>query len=143
MPQSVLQTRRVMRPKFKDNPREWQKFAAIALCLLAGGAVLLWRRARISGVVLQGSLAIQASFLVLALFRPRAFRPLYLASMRFSHAMGSIVGRLLLIVCFILVLTPLGLLLRLLGHDLLQLRQPAGPTYWRPTRRCHRHDRSF
>jgi hypothetical protein len=133
-----------MPPKLKDNPREWKKFAAVAVLFLSFIASLLWRRAWISDLALQALLALFACLLILALIRPVSFRPLYLAGMRFSHAMGLVVGRILLILCFVLLLTPLAYLLRFLGHDLLQLRRPKScQTYWKPARRPSHPDRSF
>jgi hypothetical protein len=133
-----------MRLKLKDDPSEWQKFAATAALFLTLVSGLLWRRAWIPDLAVQAILFALATLLVLALIRPVAFRPFYRAAMRFSHAVGQVVGRILLVLCFIFLLTPLALLLRLLGHDLLQLRRPINrQTYWRPARRPSHPDRSF
>lgn len=133
-----------MRLKLKEDPREWQKFATVAALFLSLGSGLLWHRHHIPALAWQSILATSALFLILALIRPRAFRPLYRAGMRFSHAAGQVVGRVLLVLCFFFVLTPIALLLRLLGRDLLHLRPQKGtPSYWKPARPGAHHDRAF
>jgi hypothetical protein len=133
-----------MRLKLRDHPREWQKFAAVAVLFLALVSGLLWRRSWIPDPALRGILLTLAALLGLALVRPACYRFPYLAAMRFSHAVGQVVGRILLILCFLFLLTPLALLLRLLGHDLLHLRHPRNrQTHWQPARRPGHHDRAF
>ncbi|MCL4178904.1 MAG: hypothetical protein KJ072_14330 [Verrucomicrobia bacterium] len=133
-----------MRLKLRDNPREWQKFAAVGALFFAIVSGLLWRKSWIPDSALRGILVTLALLLALALVCPAWYRPPYLAAMRFSHAAGQVVGRVLLVLCFVLLVTPLALLLRLLGHDLLRLRRSRDArTYWRPARRPGHHDRSF
>lgn len=133
-----------MRLKLKDHPREWQKFATVAALFLSLICGLLWRRHVIPDQALQTTFATLAALLVLALLRPIVFGPFYRAAMRFSHAMGQIVGRILLILCFLFLLTPLALLLRLFGYDLLQLRPHKNTqSYWKPARPGSHHDRAF
>jgi len=54
------------------------------------------------------------------------------------------VGRVVLAVIYLLILTPAGLALRLAGKDPLQLRRPPhAPTYWRPAKDSSPLDRLF
>ena len=53
--------------------------------------------------------------LIAALICPRWFRGFYRAGMTVSFHFGQVVGKVLLTVFFFLFLTPLGLLLRLMG----------------------------
>ena len=58
--------------------------------------------------------------------------------------LGQAMGTLLLFLFFILVLTPLGVILRLLGKDLLRLKkQQDVDTYWQTTRGTGGHDKMF
>ena len=122
-----------MKLRLKEDPREWRKFGlGAALVLAAVVGVICWRATipKPAAVALLTGLAGAA---VLALARPAAFRGPYRLGMRVSHGLGRIVAPLLLGVIFFLVLTPLGLLLRLLGKDLLRLRRdPAARSYWQP-----------
>lgn len=58
-------------------------------------------------------------------------RALYMGWMYAAFPIGWVVSHLLLAAIFYLVLTPIGLLVRLLSHDPLQRRfEPSAPTYW-------------
>lgn len=130
--------------RLKEDPREWRTFGlalAGALALLL--ALLGWRGAvawRTAGLLAALPVALAGA----AIFVPRALRPVYRAGMRFGHALGRVVGGVALAVLFLAVVTPLGLLLRLFGKDLLRLRRPrSGETCWRPARRRSDLDRMF
>ena len=61
-----------------------------------------------------------------------------------SWHVGQVMGRLLLTVLFLLLVTPLGLLLRLLGKDLLELkRRPDAASYWHVAKKPGPLDRMF
>ena len=65
--------------------------------------------------------------------RPRLLRPIYLAWMCAAFPIGWLVSHLLLAAVFYLLITPLGLLLRLFGRDKLKLRlERDARTYWTP-----------
>ena len=53
--------------------------------------------------------------------------------MAFAHALGWVNTRILLIVFFFLVITPVAVVLRLLGKDPISWRlEPEAETYWKP-----------
>ncbi len=133
-----------MRPKLKEDPREWRKFAWAALAALTIVAALLWRRGTLSAVGF-GAVAGLAALLALGVaLRPRPARPFYRAGMTVGFYLGQVIGRVLLAGVFLLVLTPLGLILRLAGKDLLRLRRdPRRASYWEPARFTSHFDRQF
>ncbi len=51
---------------------------------------------------------------------------------RLAHAIGWVNARIILTVAFLLVLTPIGLILRLCGWDGLRLRHARATTNWVP-----------
>lgn len=122
-----------MKLRLREDPREWRKFGlstALVLALLTG---LLGWRGWISGPVLAGVLSALGGLALVALARPPWLRRPYRAGMRASHALGRVVAPVLLGLIFLLVVTPLGLLLRALGKDLLRLRRcPNADSYWQP-----------
>ncbi len=62
---------------------------------------------------------------------PRAVKPLYYAWMSMAVVLGFIMTRVILTIFFLLVLTPVGLVFRLLGKDLLNRKiDRQAPTYW-------------
>ena len=53
--------------------------------------------------------------------------------------LGAINTRIILSLMFYLLLTPIALVMKLLGRDPLQRRpDPAAPSYWRTSRRADR-----
>ena len=120
-----------MRIKLKEDPREWQKFTAAIAILLSLLAVSLWKRRILPPLVL----GVMLTFLVLALLaslvRPRWFRLPYRVGMTIGSAMGQGVGVILLALFFLLVLTPVAWILRLLNKDPLKLKKDVqATTYW-------------
>ena len=53
---------------------------------------------------------------------PRAYRPVAVVWLGFSHLLGAVVSRVLLTVIFLVVVSPIGLLRRMMGKDSLKLR---------------------
>lgn len=133
-----------MRLKLQENPREWQKFTAVAMLLPVIAGALLWRKGVLTLPMWLGLVTGAVSVCVFSLLRPRAFRAFYRGGMTASHHVGRAMGTVLLALVFLLVVTPLGLLLRVLGKDLLQLRRPpATDTYWQPARSASDLERMF
>ena len=95
-------------------------FALIgAFPLLSGDSVRAW------------SLAIAITFLVAALALPSVLTGLNRIWLRFGLLLHRIVSPVVLGIMFFLVVTPTGLLMRLLGKDPLRLRyEETASTYW-------------
>jgi hypothetical protein len=68
-------------------------------------------------------LVLLAAVAVAALLRPPWFRGYHLFSMRLGFALSRILGRVFLTLFFLVILTPLGWMLRLAGKDPLQLKR--------------------
>jgi carbamoyltransferase len=66
----------------------------------------------------------------LGLARPRAIRPVYTALTRVTYPVGWVVSQVLLAVLYFGVFTPLGLLYRLAGRDVLRRRRRPGQRSW-------------
>ena len=75
--------------------------------------------------------AAAASFLIAALAVPRVLRPANKLWFLFGMALGRITTPIVMGILFYLVVTPTGLIVRMLGKDLLRLRiDKAATTYW-------------
>jgi hypothetical protein len=84
----------------------------------------------IPGLVFAG---LAATIGPLGLLWPRTIRPVYLAAVVLAFPIGWLVSRTVLAILFFGLFTPLGLLFRLRGRDVLDLRfRPNAPTYWAP-----------
>ena len=130
--------------KLKEDPKEWMKFTAAMSVALGALTVLLWKRQIVSQTVLTFAMLLASAALSICLVRPKWFRRVYRVGMTVSFHIGQVVGKFVLAVFFWLVLTPMGLLLRLWGKDLLTLRRrTTSTTYWRSARISDQFDRQF
>ena len=133
-----------MRLNLKDEPKEWRKstlLAVVGLALLA--SVLRWRHVLANKTWL-AFLAVLAVVACAALLQPRWFRGYHRFSMRLGFAISQFLGRVALVLFFVFVLTPVGLVLRLTGKDPLQLKRPPNAeTFWHTAKDPSPLDRLF
>lgn len=133
-----------MKLNFKEDPKEWRKSALMsALALLILSSLLRWRKILPPNAwcVLLALLAIAAFSAVL---KPRWFRGYYRLSLRLGFYSSQFIGRCVLSVLFILIVTPLGLVFRLAGKDPLQLKRPrSAASHWHEAKDCGPLDRLF
>ncbi len=66
---------------------------------------------------------------LLGLSGTRAALPVYWAWMAVGFVMGNVISRVLVAAFFYLLITPMGLVMRLFGRDKLHLREPASTTW--------------
>ena len=76
------------------------------------------------------SLIISIIFLFLGLVNSKILNPLNKLWFKFGIFLGKIISPLLMGIIFFLVVTPIGLLMRLLNKDLLNLRFNNNGSYW-------------
>jgi hypothetical protein len=133
-----------MKLNLKDEPKEWRKSALLTIFGLALIVSLLrWRRHFPQNAWL-AVLAVLGATALAAIFRPRWFRGFHLFSMQLGFIISQLLGRAILAVFFIIIVTPMGWILRLAGKDPLQLRRPRNAeTYWSPARESSPLDRLF
>jgi|SRR5665213_3262043 len=129
---------------FKEDPKEWRKSALLtALGLAVLSSLLRWRK-HLPANCWFALLALLAAVAIGAVLQPHWFRGWYRLSLRLGFYSSQFLGRGVLAIFFIFILTPLGLALRLIGKDLLQLKHPRdAKTYWHQARDCNPLDRLF
>lgn len=133
-----------MKLRLSEKPRDWRVFGLSLAASLTLVLIFLGWRGTLRPMSAAGLALVPAGLVLLALAAPRALRPVYRAGMRVGFVLGVVMGRVMLALLFVLVVTPLGLLLRALGKDLLRQRRPrTGETCWRPARRRGELDRLF
>ncbi len=76
------------------------------------------------------SLVIAAAFLALALIRPSLLAPLNRVWLRFGLLLHKVVNPLVMGLIFYIVITPVGVVMRLCGRDVLRLKSSDAPSYW-------------
>jgi Saxitoxin biosynthesis operon protein SxtJ len=117
---------------FAPPSRMLRQFATLWTCfflLLAGWQ--LWRHDNEILAAVFAGLALTIGPLGLAW--PRLVRPVFVGWMVLAFPIGWLVSHAVLASVFFGLFTPLGLVFRLIGRDVLTLRQPQGrETYWTP-----------
>ena len=77
------------------------------------------------------SVIISAVFLILGLINSRLLTPLNLLWFKFGMILGAIISPIVMGIIFFLVVTPTGLILRIMGKDLLNKKyNKKKETYW-------------
>ena len=94
-------------------------FLLIALYPLTNnGEIRLW------------SVIISLFFLVLGILNSKILTPLNKIWFRFGIFLGKIISPLIMGIIFFLVVTPIGLIMKTLRKDLLNLKYSKNKTYW-------------
>ena len=76
------------------------------------------------------SLIVSLIFLVLGLLNSKILNPLNQIWFKFGVLLGRIISPLIMAIIFFFVVTPIGLIMRILGKDILNLRYNTKKTYW-------------
>ena len=76
------------------------------------------------------SLVIAVIFFILALLNSKILTPLNKIWTRFGIFLGNFISPIVMGIIFFFVVTPIGLLMRLFGKDVLNLKNNKSSTYW-------------
>ena len=76
------------------------------------------------------SLIISGIFLVLGLINSKLLLPLNKIWFKFGILLGNFIAPIVMGIVYFMVVTPTGLIMRLLGKDLLNLKKNNKDTYW-------------
>ena len=76
------------------------------------------------------SLIISAILLVLGLLNSKTLTPLNKIWFKFGLLIGSVVSPIVMSVVFFIVITPISLMMRILGKDILNLKRNNNDSYW-------------
>ena len=117
---------------WNPSQRDLRQFAL--LCVLFGGlvgALVLYRTG--SWPVPAAIWGVSATVGALGLLKPALVRPVFVGWIAAAYPIGWTISHLVLALTFYLVLTPIGLLMRLVGRDPLGRRPHRSPgSYWIP-----------
>lgn len=114
--------------KIKSGKKELREFGfTIGGILLLLGAVAVWR-GKASAAYL---ISFGAAFAILGAVLPPALKPLQKIWMSLAAIIGFFMSRLALSIIFYGVVTPIGILLKLSGKDILDEKiEKDKPSYW-------------
>ena len=76
------------------------------------------------------SLVVSLIFLVLGIINSNILSPLNKLWFKFGIFLGKIISPIIMGIIFFLVVTPIGLIMRLIGKDLLNLKYNNYKSYW-------------
>jgi hypothetical protein len=115
----------------RPDDRKLRQFTILAAVVLGVFAVVRYIKAGTSFSAL--IFAVAAVIIAgVGLAAPRLIRPLYVALTVATFPIGWVVSRLVLLVIFYVVITPIGLLLRFTGYDSLRLKRRSVDSHWEP-----------
>ena len=87
--------------------------------LIDGGTLRIW------------SVVISLAFLFLGLLNSKILSPLNLLWMKFGELLGKVIAPMVLSLIYFLVITPIGLLMRLIGKDFMKKNfSKKNNSYW-------------
>ena len=86
--------------------------------LIDGGVLRVW------------SLVISAIFLILGLLNSKFLTPLNKLWFKFGILLGAIVSPIVMGIVFFIVVTPISLIMKILGKDILNLKKNKNKSYW-------------
>ena len=74
---------------------------------------------------------ISSTFIIFGFFLPIILKPIYISWMSFAIILGWFMTRFILSLLFYLIVTPIGLITRVLGKDFLELKKEvSNGSYW-------------
>ena len=76
------------------------------------------------------SLIISIIFFILGIMNSKILTPFNKAWMRFGFFLGKVISPIVMGVIYFAVVTPIGLLMRIFGKDILNLKKNNKNTYW-------------
>jgi hypothetical protein len=125
----------MLAPNWYPDHKQLRQFALACLPGFAFAGFMLHLKGHSWSTVGQSQLfwdlsGIGAFLCFLGLAVPTAIRPVYVLLMGVTMPIGFVVSHMFLRVIFYLILTPLGLLFRMIGRDPLLLIRPSGDSYW-------------
>ena len=76
------------------------------------------------------SLAVSFAFLIIAFLKQELLKPLNNSWIKFGEMLGKIISPIVMALIFFLILTPLSLIIRIFGKDLLKIKFSKDNSYW-------------
>jgi len=76
------------------------------------------------------SLVVSLIFLFLGILNSKILGPLNLAWIKFGEILGRFIAPIVMAIVFFLIITPIGLFMRIIGKDLLNTKFSKNNSYW-------------
>ena len=110
--------------KYEDNNKSFGILFFIVFLLIATWPVLD------AGSVRVWSLSISIIFLVLGIVNSKILTPLKKVWIKLGEILGKVIAPIVMGLIYFVIITPIGILIRLLGKDLLNIKYNKNKSYW-------------
>ena len=110
--------------KYEDNNKSFGILFFIVFLLIATWPVLD------AGSVRVWSLSISIIFLVLGIVNSKILTPLKKVWIKLGEILGKVIAPIVMGLIYFVIITPIGVLIRLLGKDLLNIKYNKNKSYW-------------
>ena len=111
----------------KQNIKDIKLFGLSFAIILSLISIKLFKSAKL---FYKNIIGIAVIFFALSIFVPKVILPIYKIFRLFAYIINWLISNIALILIFYLVFTPIGLFLRLIGKDLLDLEKSAEESHW-------------
>ena len=111
----------------KTDKKSIRSFGVTIGIILLAIAITLFAK---NNLFLKSLGIISSVFLILGIIAPIMLKPFYLIWMIFAMIFGWIMTRVILSLIFYFIVTPIGIIARLLGEDFLALKKVSSDSYW-------------
>lgn len=133
-----------MKKENTKSKKELRKFGLVMTIPLAIiGGFLFWKEKPAAPYLL----VLAAFFLISGLFFPTILKPVEKIWMKIAELISAVMTRVILFLTFYLVITPVGIILKLMGKDLLEIKfDPDKKSYWVPVEKdgpCSRPEKPY
>ena len=112
----------------KGDKSDWKKFGiTMGIILTIIGFLLLWKKNN----YFEYSFFLAAAFFILGLVLPSVLKYVYKAWMSLAVVMGFIMTRVIMVIIFYLIVTPIGLIASITGKKFLDMKiDKSAKSYW-------------
>jgi multisubunit Na+/H+ antiporter MnhG subunit len=112
----------------KSDKSDWKKFGiTMGIILTIIGLYLLWKK----NDYFEYLFFLAAAFFILGLLLPVALKYVYKAWMSLAVVMGFIMTRVIMVIIFYLLVTPIGLIASMTGKKFLDMKiDKSAKSYW-------------
>jgi len=112
----------------KGDKSDWKKFGiTMGIILTIIGFLLLWKKNN----YFEYSFFLSAAFFILGLVLPSVLKYVYKAWMSLAVVMGFIMTRVIMVIIFYLIVTPIGLIASITGKKFLDMKiDQSAKSYW-------------
>tara|TARA_X000001036_G_C20404272_1_gene694125 strand:+ start:376 stop:753 length:378 start_codon:yes stop_codon:yes gene_type:complete len=110
--------------KKNDNNKSFGILFFIVFLLIAVWPIIELGTIRVWAIV------ISLIFLILGILNSKILTPLKTLWIKFGEFLGKIIAPIVMGLIYFIIITPIGILMRLLGKDLLNIKYNKNKSYW-------------